>query len=144
MKVGVTGSQKGWTPAQKVQFQDLIDELRVEEFHHGDCIGVDEQAVAEVRREHGEVIHTHPPINSTKRAMCGGHLYAPKEYLDRNHDIVDSVDILIVVPATDEEIIRSGTWATYRYAMKGLQNGDVPVSKVVVIFPDGRMEHHHP
>lgn len=144
MKIGVTGARNGWTKAQESQFRDSIQKLRIDEFHHGDCVGVDEQAVGVVREYFGEIIHTHPPLNSKHRAHVGGKLYLPKEYIERNHDIVDAVDALFVVPATDSEIQRSGTWATYRYGMKELGNGEASVSVVIVIFPDGREERHHP
>ena len=144
MKVGITGSRNGWSIAQEVTFRDVIQNYQIDEFHHGDCVGVDEQAVGVVREDCGEVIHTHPPLNGSKRAHVGGRLYLPKEYIERNHDIVDAVDMLFVIPATNQEVTRSGTWATFRYAMKELQNGDSLISRVTVIFPDGRVEDHHP
>jgi hypothetical protein len=103
---------------QKVAFESYIRGQDIEEFHHGDCIGVDEQACAAIERVWGSPIHTHPPINSSKRAYVGGTLYLPKEYIERNHDIVDAVDVLVVIPAEMHEVRRSGTWATYRYAGK--------------------------
>ena len=42
----------------------------------------------------------------------------PKDYLDRNHDIVDQTDLLIATPKENTEVLRSGTWATIRYAKK--------------------------
>ena len=44
MKVGFTGTQKGMTERQFDIFAAVISELQPEEFHHGDCIGADEQA----------------------------------------------------------------------------------------------------
>ena len=41
-----------------------------------------------------------------------------KPPLDRNHDIVERCDLLIATPHTVEEQLRSGTWATIRYARK--------------------------
>lgn len=105
----------------------FLREKRPSEFHHGDCIGADAQAhwnalVVPV------FIIIHPPIDSKKRAFCFNKTSYPdclivrqrdpKPYLDRNHDIVDESDFLIVAPKTDQEETRSGTWATYRYAKK--------------------------
>lgn len=137
MKVGVTGSRNGWTIQQEVRFNNLILDYIVDEFHHGDCVGVDEQSVGLIREYFGEVIHTHPPLNSSKRAHVGGRLYVPKEYIERNHDIVDAVDMLFVIPATKHEVLRSGTWATLRYALKQLKDENAPLSRVAVIYPDG-------
>lgn len=136
MKVGITGTRKGWNIAQEAAFRSLIADWDIEEFHHGDCVGVDEQSCAVIEQTYGSPIHTHPPLNSNHRANVGGRLYRPKEYIDRNHDIVQASDIMVVVPDSDEERVRSGTWATYRYSLR--------MSKpTVVLFPTGRIEHHN-
>jgi hypothetical protein len=56
-----------------------------------------------------------------------------KEYLDRNHDIVDSSDLLIAVSESTVEVLRSGTWATIRYAKKLRK-------PIKIIYPDGKVE----
>lgn len=62
-----------------------------------------------------------------KRAFCyrrkgvGGELPIEREpgpYLWRNHQIVDATSALIAAPFGFEEELRSGTWATVRYARK--------------------------
>ncbi len=56
-----------------------------------------------------------------------------KPYLERNRDIVDASEVLIACPSTREEVMRSGTWATVRYARKkGM--------KITLIFRDGTCE----
>jgi hypothetical protein len=48
----------------------------------------------------------------------------------RNHDIVDETELLIACPGELAEAVRSGTWATVRYARK--------LGRPIVIFwPDG-------
>jgi hypothetical protein len=42
----------------------------------------------------------------------------PKLYMERNHDVVHACDFLLALPGTDHEVVRSGTWATVRYARK--------------------------
>lgn len=121
-KVGFTGTQIGMSDNQKEQFlkyfKDLFLECEYIEFHHGDCVGADCEA-HEIARNFGCYIIIHPPTNSSKRAFCkGDKILNPKEYLERNHDIVDSCEILICAPKNDFEELRSGTWSTYRYAKK--------------------------
>ena len=40
----------------------------------------------------------------------------PRDYLDRNKDIVNNCDLLIAAPKENTEVLRSGTWSTVRYA----------------------------
>lgn len=101
--------------------------------HHGDCIGADADfhRLAELN---GLKTHGHPPINSSKRAFCKFDVIEePKEYLDRNKDIVDAVDWMIFTPETKEEVLRSGTWSTVRYARKQKK-------PYIIVFPDGSVE----
>ena len=117
MIVGFTGTQKGMTARQKTDFADWLPRLDALQFHHGDCIGADAEA-HDVADDLGVVTVIHPPIIMVKRAFKDGDTILPsKEYLERNHDIVEVADILIACPSGPEEL-RSGTWATIRYAMK--------------------------
>ena len=107
------------TPSQKVRFVELLSELNATEFHHGDCIGADAEA------HRGALalkipVYVHPPTVANKRAFCeGADFFHPAEdYLYRNRRIVDSTEILIAAPRTSREMLRSGTWATIRYARK--------------------------
>jgi hypothetical protein len=131
MNVGFTGTRKRLTDKQKDELELWFDEHfdeGLDEFHHGDCEGADEYA-HEVAGFYFKRRVVHPPIETKHRAYTidvDHALYLPKEYgyrqekdyLDRNHDIVDETDILIACPATKEEELRSGTWATVRYARK--------------------------
>ena len=117
--VGFTGTQRGMTDAQQSQIRSWLEGLDVTELHHGDCVGADAQADA-IARELGMNIVIHPPVSEKKRAFCWqeGDIYLPSlPYLERNHDIVDSCPILLAAPLGDEQV-RSGTWATIRYAKK--------------------------
>lgn len=90
------------------------------EFHHGDCIGADASA-HEIAKELEIDIYIYPPINNRKRAFCctgSFKIHPPKDYIERNHNIVDNCDILIACPKSNIEELRSGTWATVRYARK--------------------------
>ncbi len=132
MKVGFTGTQKGMTEAQqktlKLFFETKIHIIK--ELHHGDCIGADAEAHA-IARKLNYIIIIHPPIEKKKRAFCQGDSSCiPKYYIERNHEIVDSTDFLLVAPKNYEEERRSGTWTTYRYARRKRK-------MIVIIYPDG-------
>ena len=132
MILGVTGTSRGATVEQMRQIRCFIDENNVTVLHHGDCIGVDVQA-AKIAEFMGVKTVCHPPLNGAARAHHKSSVILPaKEYLVRNRDIVDSADQMIVVPFEIEEILRSGTWMTYRYAKT--QN----VTRTLIL-PDGHM-----
>jgi hypothetical protein len=118
MKVGITGTQQGMNARQRQLLHMALHDLVATELHHGDCLGVDAQAHL-IARELGLFIVTHPPGNMSKRAHCiGDEVRTPKPYLERNHDIVDEVEYLIAIPKGNTEELRSGTWATVRYARR--------------------------
>lgn len=141
MKIGFTGTQQGMTDIQKDKLKEYLmslsnmftsDIFEACEFHHGDCIGADDQAGC-IAYDIGYIVVTHPPINESKRAFSAYDIQLPaKPYLDRNHDIVDECEVLIATPKEQGEVLRSGTWATIRYARsKG--------KRVIKITPDGEI-----
>jgi hypothetical protein len=117
------------TPDQKVLVFALLDGIDGLELHHGDCVGADADAHAIARALRARVV-VHPPWVTKKRAFChGNETRDPLPYLERNHHIVDETDMLIATPR-GPELLRSGTWATVRYAR---QQGKV----IVIIEPGG-------
>jgi hypothetical protein len=77
----------------------------------------------------------HPPLN-TKAVFDWSDadvILPAKNYLRRNHDIVDCCDILIAMPCENKEVLRSGVWATIRYAKK---TGKI----VFIIYPENGVE----
>jgi hypothetical protein len=122
------------TPSQKVSFQRLLDELHVTELHHGDCVGADAEA-HDLAREVGIKIVVHPPVGKERRAFkVGDEIRGELANLDRNREIVKAVGgALIACPSGFTEFLRSGTWATVRYASKYC-------SAIWIILPDGRVE----
>lgn len=46
------------------------------------------------------------------------YLFPEEAFLKRDHRIVDVTDKLIAAPGQAAEVLRSGTWATVRYAVK--------------------------
>lgn len=126
-KIGFTGTRKGMTASQLQRLSRYVKIYREQgstEFHHGDCIGADHQA-HEVAKELGCDIHIHPPVIGKYRATAayrmgleGVVMHPTLPYIERNHKLVDSVNVLIATPAQTQEVLRSGTWATVRYARK--------------------------
>lgn len=148
-KIGFTGTNRGMTQGQKEQLRDHLAGLlrrMVEaepecciEFHHGDCIGADDEA-ATIAHEVGFWVIAHPGYpkgkedDTTFRAFNphSGQILESKEFIERDHDIVNAVDYMIAAPHSDREMIRSGTWTTVRYARK--------VRKPIgFVFPNRRM-----
>jgi len=125
VKVGFTGTRRGMTTWQMYAFFEELAGLessisrQIAEFHHGDCVGADADAHYIVRRFFPHIkITIHPPDNPRQRALKVGDEYRPSfSYLTRNHHIVDETDCLFAAP-NGPEVMRSGTWATVRYAKK--------------------------
>lgn len=118
MKVGVTGTREGATEYQLHEIRSVLTELKGTEFHHGDCSGVDVQAAA-IARELGYRIVCHPPKTTESQGFFGGdEVREPLGYLQRDRNIVDETDVLIVVPLQTEWQLKGGTWYTHDYAVK--------------------------
>lgn len=119
--VGFTGTQRGMAMPHMLSVRRVLAGLgRPLWAHHGDCIGADKDfhdLCRETCRGIVAGITGHPPDNPVKRAFCQFDvLLEPKPYLVRNHDIVDDTSIMIATPGEADEVVRSGTWATVRYA----------------------------
>lgn len=115
MNVGFTGSRRGMTEKQYSSLAALLRRLRPATFHHGDCVGADAEA-HQLAAGLGAELHVHPPVDPRLRAWCQADvLYPPAPYLTRDRQIVDAAQLLVACPA-GPEVVRSGTWATIRYA----------------------------
>ena len=120
MKVGITGTREGMTEIQFKEITYLLTQLFVPgaEFHHGDCEGVDVEA-AYVACELGYRIVCHPPALQYRQGFFGGdEIREPLGYLERDRNIVDEADVLLVVPLQNEWQPKGGTWFTHDYAKK--------------------------
>lgn len=117
MKIGFTGTHKGMTEFQRKEVNYTLTHRLPSEVHHGDCIGADTDFHNLCLNEYPIIIH---PSNLITRAWNKGAdiTLEPKPPLVRNHNIVDSVDIMIATPKGRREELRSGTWATIRYCRK--------------------------
>lgn len=138
MIVGFTGTKRGQTPRQRAATRALFAKLGVTVLHHGDCVGSDAEADYDARRL-GATIVIHPPNDDELRAFCDWSMPHEirdlKPYLERNHDIVnEGVDGLIATPKEMDEVLRSGTWSTIRYAHKVGR-------RLLIIYPDGTYDY---
>jgi hypothetical protein len=119
MILGFTGTSQEVSQRQINWMAAMLDRLKPEELHHGDCVGADAMVHA-LAVSRGIPVVIHPPLNPTKRAWCDTGkvtLLHPKPYIIRNHDIVNLCDELLAVPNA-REVIRAGEWATIRYARR--------------------------
>jgi len=130
--VGFTGSRKGMSAKQKEGVLSAIIAMKPSMVRHGDCVGSDADFHTLCALP-GIVRTIHPPSDNTFRAWCAGEVTLPcKDYITRNHDIVNASDVLIATPQKMVDELRSGTWATVRYAEK--------IGKpCCVVFPDGSL-----
>jgi hypothetical protein len=123
VKLGFSGSRDGLTQGQIAELKKYIRYYAPLEVHHGCCIGGDEDFHNLVRVLLPECwIVGHPPSDSSKVStvkLTVDELREEKPFLDRDRDIVDEVYIMLFGPSGPEKRQpRSGTWYTYRYALK--------------------------
>jgi len=124
-KIGFTGTQEGMTDRQKDNFLWTFSWFarvyaeRGLEFHQGQCIGADHDSLVLVKSLGGVWTVSHPPLDTSKvHTLECDEVRTSHPYLKRNHNIVDEVDVLLAAPRSYKEELRSGTWATVRYARK--------------------------
>lgn len=127
MKIGFTGTQHGMTAYQKDKLRSLLIELlmtpgSIEEGHHGDCIGGDEE-FHQICLDLKIPVVLHPPIDEYKRAFCKGALreLPPYPYLVRNSHIIVDTEAMIGAPRSRIEpsnLRGQGTWSTILRARK--------------------------
>lgn len=147
MQIGFTGTHRGMTDSQKTAIKSLLTKLyaasyvidREHNFRHGQCVGADVQSAAMAKEIGFRVIAFpgYPPDNPTNMSNRGGfdgndEVMPEGAFLERDHLIVDASTTMIATPAQQHEVLRSGTWATVRYARK---KGKI----VIIVAPDGEM-----
>jgi len=136
--VGFTGTRHGLTPEQKLALIGILNAYGYDEaeIHLGDAIGADDEA-RQIARNVRYWLHGHPSDRDDQRAFGNfDFLETPLPPLERNRVIVDSAEALIACPSGFSEVLRSGTWATVRYARRT----GVPV---IIIWPDGTTTGEH-
>jgi hypothetical protein len=120
--ISFTGTRDGMTTSQAARVGLLLFKAFEpgDEFHHGDCIGADDEA-ARIAKGIGYLVVAHPGSLEHARAHSPANdlELEPKHPLDRNDDLVlVATTHLIAAPKETREVLRSGTWATIRRGRK--------------------------
>lgn len=125
MKISFTATQNGLTARQWTRVWDELIAAKPSAVIHGACKGGDDE-IDDVCLRLGIQRVVFPSDHPTKSRLqrCverGGKIIVAREpmfSLARNPLIVDAGDRLIACPSQARMIVRSGTWATVRYARK--------------------------
>lgn len=135
--IGVTSTRRGITSKQFSNIHSWIFEYKphIIKLHHGVCIGGDEE-INDMARMLGVWTTGHPPIDTKYMSRCVvDEMLKPKDYLNRDRDIVNVAGVLLVAPWQNEKpptTRGSGTWYTHDYA----EGHDIPT---IIFWPDGRI-----
>jgi hypothetical protein len=131
--IGFTGTSRGMTVNQRATVGRILLRLHKggkQEFHHGDEPHSDREA-AKLAKAIGYKVIPHP----------GGDA---EQNIRRNHEIVDISRIMIAAPSGDREVLRSGTWATVRYALGKLKKKPLGGPRpMFTVWPDGSYDTYN-
>lgn len=138
---GFTGTREGLTTKQWDSLTYLLRLLEPCQVQHGDCVGADE-AVHHIALAMEITVAIRPPIEDSLRAWSSMDtaavtVFPTKPYLQRNHDIVNHTNYLVACPSSQKEVLRSGTWATIRYAGKHDR-------VTYLVYPNGQLDRREP
>lgn len=131
--IGITGTRKGMTYEQHQKFVRLISRAMAAGpvvLRHGACVGVDHQVHLYAREGNIPVV-IHPPTNTKSMMPLDNYGYClkPKDYLERDRDIVDNSDVLWAFPDGPRRK-GSGTWYTVCFA-------EMQKKPVYIVYPGG-------
>lgn len=124
------------TDEQKLGVRNLLEDLHPDSVVFGDGDGADAEFFEMVREVLPDaIIVARPGHNARGNSPTRAHMPADKvmdsePYLVRDKKIVKDADVMIATPHSYVEIVRSGTWATVRYARKAGK-------PIYLILPDG-------
>lgn len=117
VRVGFTGTRRALLTSEQAWVRRVLTELHRPgaQFHHGDCVGADWFAQG-VASELDYYTVAHPGEDTRFRAYTANDYTMPaRSALERDHQIVFHSTVLVAVPR-EREVLRSGTWATVRFA----------------------------
>lgn len=137
--LGMTGNRLGFqSKFQQRGAWSLFKFFEPKEFHHGGCIGCDDQCHSIALTLNIPII-VHRPINESEMASCtGGEDRLAKTYLARNRDIVAESDVMLSFPRAEwNPNDRGGTVWTTKYTIKL----GIPI---VIVTPTQLHWHHFP
>lgn len=139
--LGFTGTRKGLSPQQRESLVNFLYDHQPTHFHHGACVGADEEAVLLIRESRhifgDPIIEAHPghqrpglanPYLSHPAMTFSAIHHPPQHYFTRNEAIVDASDMVVACP--DAGRARGGTWYTVAYAWRAKK-------PCLILWPDG-------
>ena len=65
----MTGNRYGMSDDAKIKLTDFIKNNKIDEVHHGDCVGADKE-FHDICASNNIKIIIHPPIDEKLRAFC--------------------------------------------------------------------------
>lgn len=139
MIVSVSGTREGASDAQLLALAETLLHYtglhKTIELHHGDCLGVDQQA-AEMAAMMQHTTVSHPPTKDNMRAFHESDVVMPaKGYLERDRDLAELCDVLVALPLVHDVNANSGTWYTIRHAMR--------INKDIIVIDRDGITHHY-
>jgi hypothetical protein len=152
--LGFTGTQYGMTDKQKSKAEAFLRTINPDKVIHGCCIGADKQFVEITRKVFPTIeIEAFPSNIRNKTSAIARSLsdkvHDPETSLRRNKRMIGLISYLLACPSGDTEQMRSGTWATIRYARHALETrrrlllalADFsPLTGMTIIFPNGKVQ----
>ena len=137
--IGVTATRAGLVEKQRDNLWRVLRRIEPRAVRIGDCVGGDADVHALILRMHWTYrdgfrrprLIAHLPDDDRQRAFLAyDEQVAPKPFRERNKDIAEQSDLTIALPRTNDEELRSGTWATARDAYRADKS-------VLILWPDG-------
>jgi hypothetical protein len=103
-------------------------------FHHGMCVGADDEA-AEDAAELGYWTIAWPGAErpDLRHTRVSNDYRGVLPNLERNKIIAQTVEVMTFTPKQETEVLRSGTWATVRYARAA-------GTTAYIVQPSGRID----
>jgi hypothetical protein len=112
---------------------EFLTQVSPREAHYGDCTGADYELFQLAKTLRIKTI-CHPPDTPAYRMFTvGDEIRETGPYLVRNMQIVNESDYLVACPREEQEVARSGTWMTVRYARNMGRT-------VVLLYPGGGID----
>lgn len=137
MIVGFTGTRYGMTEKQRFAVSEWLDEHRPSEIHVGDCKGADSEfldAALLCNSNNPPRTHGHPcDIRKWRAFRRYDSLYPVRSPSERNQDIVNASERLLVAPKSVTPERHSGTWQTTRMMLDAFK-------PITIIYPDGSVQ----
>lgn len=136
MTICFTGTREGMTAKQLRAVAELLRKAKPGRVHHGCCEGADRQFHSLTAPGTRELFPSNREQQdwAQRRAHPGDVIHPMAPPLARNRHMVDRSALVIAAPKTAEEVLRSGTWATIRYARTSQEKR--PDLTIVVLEPD--------